>query len=142
MRDICMHRRLPQSMQSMGKGLRVPPPGQFSWQLWKDTAIPTFFQDRTFQLRCFHCRCSSYSKMLQCKPNLTCTSVVILYFKTSRVTPTFITHLAKFLPLFPFIYFWVSFVLISVSLIRWLNPYLASTVITALLHNLINSMVF
>lgn len=129
-------------MQSMGKGLRVPPPGQFSWQLWKDIVTPIFYEDRMNPMWRFDCHCPYCSQMLRCKPTMTFIRVVILYFETSRATPTFNTHLAKFLPLFPSVYFWVSLVLISVSLIRWLNPYLASAVITALPHNLINSMVF
>lgn len=50
--------------------------------------------------------------------------------------------LGKVPPFFPFIYFPVSLVFISVSLIRWLNPYLAGIMIIALPHTLINSTMF
>lgn len=81
--------------------------------------------------------------MLKLKPKLTFIRVVILYFETSRVTTsTYITYLAEFPSFFPFVYFGVSLVFIPVSLIRWLNFYLARIMVLALPRNLINSTMF
>lgn len=136
--DTCKQGKVPSSMESIRKEFKTPPGLFSSGALFNQHAAEMDHQGQAFLL--------PFPQQGDCwneKPKLTFIRVVILYFETSRVTPsTFITHLANFPSFFPFIYFCVSLVFITVSLIRWLNPYLARIAVRTLSHNRVNSIMF
>lgn len=136
--DMSKQGKVPSSMESIRKEFKTAPRLFSSGALFHQHAAGREHQGQAFPL--------PFPQQGDCwneKPKLTFIRVVILYFETSGVAPsTFITHLANFPSFFPFIYFCVSLVFITVSLIRWLNPYLARAVVRTLSHNRVNSIMF
>lgn len=140
--DICMQSKLAPPLDIVRKEFRTPPPSGLLATVVGLCLINTLL-GWSIMARSFHCHSSPSMLTAKWKPKLTFIRVVILYFEILRVTTSaFMTHVAKIPSFFPFIYLCVYLVVISVSLIRWLNPYLARTVPIALPLNFINSIHF